>query len=39
MSINTCKARIHKAEQTVTTSSVLCTKDVDLYVLMLTCAR
>jgi hypothetical protein len=39
MSINTCKARISNAGQTVTTNAVLCTKDVELHIFMLTCTR
>ncbi len=37
--MNTCKVHINSAEQTVTTSAVMCTKDIELYISMLTCPR
>jgi hypothetical protein len=37
--MNTYKVHINHVEQTVITSAVLCTKDVELYISMLICPR
>ena len=39
MAQNTCKARIKVGEQIVMSNAVLCTKDVDLHIFLLTCPR
>jgi hypothetical protein len=35
--MNICRAQVNRERRTITTRAVLCTKDVELYVLMLTC--
>ncbi len=37
--MNTCKVHKNSAEQAVITSAVMCTKDIELYISMLTCPR
>jgi len=39
MPLNTCKILIKNFNQATTSKGTLCTNDVELYVLMLTCPR
>ena len=39
MSVNTCKVIIRNANQPTTSNGVSCTKDIELYIFMLTCPR
>ncbi len=39
MPLNTCRVIIRNANQSTTSKGVLCTSDVELHVLMLTCPR
>jgi hypothetical protein len=39
MSLNTCKVIIKNTDQPIVSKGVSCTKDVELYIFMLTCPR
>jgi len=39
MAVNTCKIIVTHGKQSTTAKSVLCTSDVELHILMLTCPR